>query len=240
MIYNLYQLHIEINKQGNISSDDRDNVDGKDGDKNQSVMHSNYFGFEHKLQKWLVNSYDFHFLNSDITALFKLYNMMICSKSQQAIHNKFNIIFILCIMIKIIFHNTELHIVKINKVKEMNKNQKINKNKISEIKQIFLNNLNNIIIFTQCIIEKEYNDNQAMNEHFSTFKILLTNFKILPMIKNILHWFAKASNNKKLFHICRGNPFLIDISSAYLQLFGLKHKFYPSSTTLDDQIAIWV
>eukprot|EP01083_Nonionella_stella_P087367 243047_1 len=223
IVYNLYQLYSEINTQTVYHKQE-----GNMTCATQSAMHSNYFGFEHEVQRWLVNEHHFHFINADISALLKLYHMMIFNKEYHA-GSGFNMIFIFCIMFKLILHNTELHIVKLNANKSMNVLEET-----KQIRDIFLHNLSNIIVFTQYMIERDGNSS------FETFNVLLRNVKIPAMIGNILHWFAKFNDNHHVFHICKENPFCMDISPVYFELFCLKTKFYSEHSVLNDQIAIWV
>ena len=71
IIYNLYQLHIEIMKQTindqeqnekeiihqNIQSQNIQNQT----QVNSKPQQNNYFAFEEQLQKWIVNEHNFHF-----------------------------------------------------------------------------------------------------------------------------------------------------------------------------------
>ena len=76
------------------------------------------------------------------------------------------------------------------------------------------------------------NNNDDIIENYNIFKMLLKKFKVVAMIKNLLNWFSKSNDN--VFYINRVNPFMIDISSPYLKLFGLEYNI------LSDHIAVWI
>eukprot|EP01083_Nonionella_stella_P177395 623355_1 len=195
--YNLYQLNIELNRAEN---------------KNKNIIHSNFFGFEHKLQEWLVSTHLYTFLNSEISALLKLYELIMNTKNNSHYDQCFvnNLVYVLCIMFKVIFHNAELHIVRVN-----GGNAKM---EWKNLEKLFLNNLYNVTVFIQYVVQ--INNNNA--ELFKTFKSLLKKSNI-KMISNILTWFQKVNHHKnELFYTTNQNILSLDVSDVYWSLMGLK------------------
>ena len=214
IVYNLYQLNIELNKNEN---------------KNKNIVHSDYFGFEHKLQEWMVFKHEYIMLKSDICGLLKLYNLIINNKEKYKDKDKFNtnMIYILCIMFKVIFHNTELHIVRLNKLND--------KTQWIKLEKIFLNNLYNIITFIQYVIQINNNNVKLLK----LFKSLLKKSNI-KMVNNILKWFLKVNHHKNnIFYTSKENILSLNVLPIYFQLIGLNTKEISHNKHKDD-IAIWI
>ena len=233
IIYNLKQLNLELN------------MNWKNND-NKNIIHSNYFGFEQKLQEWLVFEHKYIVTpKSDICSLLKLYNMIMSHKEEEEkskyhdldidIFNK-NMIYILCMYIKIIFHNTELHIVRINKMRISSLNNNDNENIEIEkewikLEEIFITNLYSVICFIQYVVQINNNNVKLLK----LFKSLLKKSNI-KMVNNILKWFSKV-NNKNIFHTPSHNILSLSVLPIYFQLLGVKSKICHENT---NNIAIWL
>lgn len=258
-IYNLYQMHSEIVRKTNLSNGYQSNqsswewakqrsehrvhrgtgtVDGSECSKTrsttkQSGIRLNNFGFEHELQKWLVNEHDFHFVNWETITLLKLYNMMMFERVGSNPNNSaFHVIFMLSICMKIMLHNTELHIIKLRK-----QHTATYREEAVRIRDIFLDNLGAVVAFTQYISRRvELGGEDAS---YQTFKQLLESLRVMAMVENMLKWFSRL-NNSAVFYLCKENALVRDMDQEYLALFGLKCQFYPKESAMRHYIAVWV
>jgi len=231
-IYNLYQMHSEIVRRTMATNSSNGECSKTvPSTTNQSGIRLNNFGFEHSLQKWLVMEHDFHFSTSETITLLKLYKMMVFEERKSS---PFHVVFMLSVCIKILLHNSELHILKL---RQRHRSAESYKEEALRIRNIFLENLGAVVAFTQYICR--HGEVGGEDASFRAFRQMLDSLRIVAMIENMLGWFSRLSHGA-VFHLCRSNALVTDMDEEYLALFGLKCKFYLESSAMRHYVAVWL